>query len=265
KLHTKAGGIRHLEAGCLALASLAGRSCHGLDGWLTAMRGEPQTDAKPTTCPPWYAAADGQPAPTLPRTLTGEELAIAIAMLKRVSEQAAITCVDLGAEVIFEDRFNQMVAATRSKAAMSFTFVARHLQTIWQRFGKHHPFVAVDRQSGRTHYRQPLALSFPDVHLRILEEADHRSAYRLEQGDCRMTIVFQVDGESSHLPTAVASMTAKYTRELLMECFNAYFTRHVPAVKATAGYGTDGKRFWNDIQPHLAKLGIDGTQLRRCT
>ena len=32
---------------------------------------------------------------------------------------------------------------------------------------------------------------------------------------------------------------------------------------ATAGYGTDGKRFGQDIRPHLAGLGIDWRQLRR--
>ena len=43
-------------------------------------------------------------------------------------------------------------------------------------------------------------------------------------------------------------MTAKYLRELAMRPFNAFWQRHVPELKATAGYNTDALRFFKDIR-----------------
>ena len=58
---------------------------------------------------------------------------------------------------------------------------------------------------------------------------------------------FQPKGER-HLPTALASMTAKYLRELAMRPFNAFWQRHVPGLAPTAGYPSDSRRFWNEIR-----------------
>jgi ribonuclease HII len=78
-----------------------------------------------------------------------------------------------------------------------------------------------------------------------------------------MRISFMVDAEESHMPVALASMVSKYTRELLMDRLNAYFIRRIPGLKPTAGYAQDGKRFLEDLNPHLADLGIDPGTLRR--
>ena len=37
----------------------------------------------------------------------------------------------------------------------------------------------------------------------------------------------------------------------------------LPEIFATAGYATDGQRFWQEIQPTLRALGIDPQRLRR--
>ena len=63
-------------------------------------------------------------------------------------------------------------------------------------------------------------------------------------------------GESRHLLVALASLISKYVRELLMESFNAYWSREVPGLRPTAGYYQDGLRFLKDIQPHLKRLGL---------
>jgi hypothetical protein len=66
---------------------------------------------------------------------------------------------------------------------------------------------------------------------------------------------FQPKGER-HLPTALASMTAKYLRELAMRPFNAFWQRQVPGLKATAGYSGDSQRFFDEIRDARQKLGI---------
>ncbi|MCC7145262.1 MAG: hypothetical protein IT443_02325 [Phycisphaeraceae bacterium] len=320
--------LRHLERGCLAFAALAGSRPAHLGQWLDFLGEDTHRDL---TGLPWYEPVEANPWGALPMDCSAGEIAIDANLLSTAARQAGVAAVDLGAAVVFEDRFNRMVAATRSKASASFTFVAKHLTHIWNRFGEHHPLVVVDRQSGRTHYRELLAMIFPGdkVHLRVLEESPNRSAYHLQQispgsfsipgshqasvaipcgappgsnaasghapghdgineprasasGESAsaplrsrlvnpkqeppsraMTVSFEVDGESASLPTALASMISKYTRELLMARFQAYFSARVPDVKPTAGYGADAKRFWQEIEPRLADLAIVGDCLRR--
>jgi hypothetical protein len=260
KLKTKAAGIGHLERGVLAFASLAGHHPAHVGRWLDIL-GESchqQLDHLP-----WYAPCREHPWQVLPLTCTAGEIAVARSMLAGAARRIGVQVLDLGAAVVFEDRFNQMVSATRSKASASFTFVGRHLDAIWQRYGEHDPHVIVDRQSGRTHYRELLSLIFPGATMRVVEESDGESRYRVEGADRAMTIAFMVEAEEQHMPTALASMIAKYTRELMMARFNDYFTHRAPDVKPTAGYAQDGRRFLNEIAPRLAEWSIRPEQLAR--
>lgn len=270
KLTTAAAGIRHLEQGVLSFAPL--RQAAGdhhkpmmLDNWLDDLG---ETTHHQLAHLPWYAPGPEHPWQALPATLTRDELTIAAGMLRRAASKAGVRLLDKGAAVVLEDRFNQMVAVTRSKASVSFTFVAGHLQHIWQQYGEHHPHVAVDRQSGRQHYRELLAMNFPQAQLQVIEQTPACSTYRLTQAASHspsrsMVVRFMVDAEQHHLPVALASMICKYTRELLMARFNAWFTQRLPNIAPTAGYGSDGKRFWQQVQPHLKQLNISGEQLKR--
>lgn len=262
KLHTQAAGIAHLERGVLAFASLSGRKPEHL-GELLTMLGERTHDSLDQL--PWYAPSSDAPWQTLPARCEAGELAVARGMLSTACRKAELHMPDLAVAVVFEDRFNQMVRATRSKAATSFTFVSQHLNAIWQQFGREHPTVIVDRQSGRTHYRELLSLALPHTDLRIVEETRERSAYEItaRKGGRAMTVSFEVDADDRHLPVALASMTGKYIRELLMARFQNWFQQRLPDVRPTAGYATDGKRFWNEVQPHLQQLEVDGDVLRR--
>jgi ribonuclease HII len=80
----------------------------------------------------------------------------------------------------------------------------------------------------------------------------------------QLTMTFVVEAETRHLPVALASMTAKYTRELIMARLNRYFQNYLPELKPTAGYFQDGRRYINDIEPVLADLKIDRDCLVRC-
>jgi len=260
KLTTKAAGIKHLETGCLSFAALAGHEPGDAGAWLDVCgQSHHRTDA----LLPWYAADAQSPWQPLPEAGTGGELAIARAMLRRTCERIGVTLASLGAAVVYEDQFNREVAATHSKAAVSFTRVSAHLLHVWQTHGEDHPLCVVDRQGGRTSYRELLAMSFPGAALSIEEETQQRSAYTLRAGPRAMTVVFRVEAEQAHMPVALASMAAKYTRELLMHRFSAWFACRCPDIAPTKGYGTDGKRFWQDIGPRLAGLGIDPLDLRR--
>ena len=58
------------------------------------------------------------------------------------------------------------------------------------------------------------------------------------------------------LPAALASMYAKYTRELSMDAFNQWWEQQIPGIKATAGYPQDAKRFLENIKESLEPLDI---------
>ncbi|MBI1337032.1 MAG: hypothetical protein GC164_08730 [Phycisphaera sp.] len=265
KLHTKAAGVRHLERGVLAFLHSMTSPVASVDRLLDALGARAHRDGD---LAPWYAPCDARPWEPLPRACTVGEVAVARGMLNSSLEKAGVRVLDMGAAVVFEDRFNQMVAATRSKAATSFTFVAMHLAHIWEQWGQTNPVVVVDRQSGRTRYRELLATTLPGAGamLRIIEENPCVSAYeaRSTQGpDRRMTVRFMVDAEQHHLPVALASMVSKYTRELLMHRFQNYFAHVAPTVKPTAGYASDAKRFWEQIEPILPRLRIEPARLLR--
>ena len=261
KLRTAAAGIKHLELGCLAWAALAGHRPESVNGWLECLG---EGCHKDLSTMPWYQPSDQQPWAALPTCVEKGQLAVGRGLLAVTARSRGVKLLDLGAAVVLEDRFNQMVAATRSKASVSFTFVAGHLQAVWERFSRHHPVVVVDRQSGRVRYRELLAQTFPGVQITVLDEQPQLSAYRLRAEPAReMTVRFEIEADSRHMPTALASMVSKYTRELMMARFRAWFSRHAPHVKPTAGYALDAKRFWQEIQPELARLSIQADHLRR--
>lgn len=265
KLHTKASGVRHLERSCLAFAAVGGFQPRDLGQWLEQL-GE--------TCHlgegilPWYAPGPDRPWEAMPTCVDPGELAVARGMLGTACQRIGIEVAHLGVAVVLEDRFNRMCQATRSKASVSFTFVAGHLQRIWEQFGPDHPQVVVDRQSGRSHYRALLALNFADAEVNVLCESADVSAYHLHQaaghGPARsMTVTFQTQAETAHMPVALASMLAKYNRELLMHRFQSWFTQRWPEVAPTAGYGSDAKRFEREITPLLGSAGLSLRDLRR--
>jgi ribonuclease HII len=82
-------------------------------------------------------------------------------------------------------------------------------------------------------------------------------------GDSLATITFASKSDEHHLPVALASMIAKYTRELHMIRLNRFFAGIMPELKPTAGYVTDGRRFLKEIEPLLADNGINRDDLVR--
>lgn len=275
KLRTPAAGIRWLELGTLAFSSLAGYRPESVSHWLDDLAGPWHANRSAL---PWYAPTDDPPHDKLPTACSEGELAVSRGLLTHTAQQAGVRVLDLGGCVVFEDQFNRRLKSTRSKAALSFTYVAGHLREIWDRYGALGPRVMVDRQSGRTRYRSLLMMNFPDAVLSILEETPQTSAYHLVATPApgsspgyspagrptrSMTVRFEVDADSHHMPVSLASMISKYTRELMMARFQGWFTRQAPHIKPTAGYASDAKRFWQEIQPMLGQLGIHPEQLRR--
>ena len=92
---------------------------------------------------------------------------------------------------------------------------------------------------------------------RVLTERESAacSSYRLALGGRTVRIRFQRAADATDRAAALASMVAKYTRELFMEGLNGFFASRVAGLRPTAGYYEDGRRFLGEVRGVLRDLG----------
>jgi hypothetical protein len=123
-----------------------------------------------------------------------------------------------------------------------------------------------DRHGGRKRYGGLVARHFDAPLVQPLEESPSRSAYRVPAGDSPPTkpcrIEFCVGGES-RAPVALASMAAKYVRELSMHAFNTFWASRLPGLRPTAGYPTDALRWRHDAAAAIEQAHVAADDLWR--
>jgi len=117
-----------------------------------------------------------------------------------------------------------------------------------------------DRHGGRKRYGGLVARHFRRTLVQPVEETAARSAYAVPPeagaaGQAGCLIEFRVGGET-RAPVALASMAAKYVRELAMQAFNAFWTARLPGLAPTAGYPVDAARWRRDAAAALAAENV---------
>ena len=100
--------------------------------------------------------------------------------------------------------------------------------------------IICDKHGGRNFYNRFLQQQFPEFLVEVHHESRDESIYRWGPPTERIEIRFRVGGEA-FLPAALASMAAKYLRELAMRPFNEFWCGRVPDLAPTAGYPTDAQ------------------------
>ena len=256
KLSSRPDGLARLERA--ALAMLATRSAP--PGSLVALLNQLAPHALPDIGrTPWYAGADV----ALPVAITPDTVATTANALAGDLRANHLTFCGAFSGPITAAVYNRMVGSTRNKAVVLFSLTVR----LMQRIADAHPGqplkVLVDRQGGRRAYREPLMRAFELPELTIIEESPTRSAYALRSRPADCTVEFVTKGDDKHLPIALASIFAKYQRELFMNLLNRFFIAHRPDLTPTAGYYQDGQRFINDLGDDIDQLGIDRDKLIR--
>ena len=251
----RAHPLRHLERGVLCMLAAADD------------RGIPETDGDALTrlgvdlarleTRPWYR----DPTP-LPLGATRDRLAIDAARLTRELEAAGVEVLGMFAEAVDEEAFNRLCRGA-GKAHVNFHAAMRLVDRIWTAHGPETPRVIVDRHGGRSDYVEPLMRSFPDAELEELGRTDRISRYRLRRPGGEIVLSFEAESEDRHLPTALASMTAKLVREWAMVRFNRHFATIAPEVKPTAGYVADARRWLEEIAPEFRRRGVRRSDLVR--
>ena len=214
---------------------------------------------------PWHRPK----AMTLPAHTTAADVARAAGHLTRGLAHLGGRCECLWINVASPPRFNRLIETTRNKATALFGLAADLLNAAHRQWPADTIHVTMDCHGGRHYYAPLLAETFPMQTVRTLEESPGLSRYdlvRTSPGRQAAPICFTIAQrcEQRSLATALASMAAKYVRELHMRQLNAYFQALVPGLRATAGYGRDAWRFLDDVAPARNAQGVPDATILRC-
>ena len=162
---------------------------------------------------------------------------------------------------MFPQQFNRLLAQCDSKGTILSQLTLGLVAELIDRCRRAHPHPL--RQAWRPQsYQDLLEEWFPDCFIEICGESTARSVYRFGPAAAAGGVLFRAHGES-HLPTALASMAAKYLRELAMRAWNEFWMRQVPGLTATAGYPQDAPRFKAAIAAVQQQLGIEDATIWR--
>ncbi len=258
RLYKPGAGLRQLERGVLVGLS---ESSNG--------RGTPATNwgalvGCHTPALPWYADYDC----ALPIDAHSDEISDLSPRFTTACVLAGVQLRSLHVRMVFPREFNELTAHFGTKgAALSHVSIGLVRDTIELLSSRQSPdpsplFVTCDKHGGRNRYFALLQHYFPDEWIDTLAESGPVSHYAWGASPSRMEISFRTKGETE-LPVALASMTAKYYRELAMRAFNDYWCRQIPDLKPTAGYPLDAKRFKADIRQCQLELKIEDSDLWR--
>jgi ribonuclease HII len=212
--------------------------------------------ARASRSTPWHAR--GLP---LPMCHTKDELSIARSIVRRAQRESGAELVHQGVAALDPPAFNALYRELANKARVNMSLVFEGVRHIELMRGDEPAFVAVDRQGGRAGYARELQEHVArGSRVRTIEESEERSAYEVGDG---LFISFEIEAEDRHLPVALASMGAKFVRELFMRRLNAFFTERQPGLAPTAGYVEDGRRFLAEVKPVLAREAIPEADFAR--
>ncbi len=249
RLYGAGRGLDLLESGVLAFLAAAGLRPDRA-GTLVELLAPGTADRAALL--PWYGALDG----ALPHAVLPDTLEVTAGALARRLGRAGIGEVNLSVEVLLASELNELLDRGHSKADAAMTRVALLARRLREVAGDRHILLHLDRQGGRIRYLEPLRTMFEGSWIWVLEESPRRSIYRIEDDRGTLELRVCVGGDRVQLPVALASMTAKLTRELMMAHLNRYWCGRVPDLRPTAGYPMDGYRFAEAVTPVLTADGV---------
>jgi hypothetical protein len=193
---------------------------------------------------------------TLPRATSATAISGLVAALEKALAGQQATLRGIVCRAIYPEEFNASLTRGLNKADI----LSQATLELRGRWPEEPALVWCDRHGGRKSYAALLGRHFAVPLVQTLSETPACSAYALPAANAR--VEFAVGGES-RVPVALASMTAKYVRELAMLAFNAYWSDRVPGLRPTAGYPLDARRWRQEIGTAPALAGVAEASLWR--
>jgi hypothetical protein len=272
-LYHSGGGLRQLERGVHAALVAIGRPAARWSAIVDALGADPAGGQRSLA---WHADFDCR----LPVDASADEVTLLGARLVEVGEVVGMRPIAVRARLVFPAEFNELVEVHGSKGVALSRVTLGLLREVLQssrcanqQLAAHnsptpdtrHPtpaFIVCDKHGGRNQYGPLLQQFFPDDWIERVCEGRAESRYQWGPAESRVEVAFRTGGEA-FLPTALASMTAKYLRELAMRAFNEFWCTRVPGLRLTAGYPVDARRYKAEIGDVQRELGIDDHLLWR--
>lgn len=196
----------------------------------------------------WHAEQANRASPlTLPRAATPAEIDRAAAAWRSASDRLPLELLGLVARPIFPAEFNRLLDQRQRKSDLlsqaSLDLVFRMIDRLHDFSGPRESLaVYCDKHGGRNRYSGQLSEASGGGLFSAIEESRDLSRYRGRCGCLPVEWLFMSRAER-FVPVALASMTAKYLRELAMEAFNRFWASRVAGLRPTAGYPVDARRF----------------------
>jgi ribonuclease HII len=202
------------------------------------------------------------PALTLPTCILQAEIDQTITRLQPLLRKAEITPARIAVKILQPDYYNQLLEQYGNKGQVlsltSLQLVREQIEAVRQQYDPQQIHIFCDKHGGRNYYASLISDVFPESMPMCLEESQQISRYQVGNQKWQFSV-----GSERYFPVALASMVAKYMRELEMHLLNDYWGSLIPNLKRTQGYPNDARRFWNDIEPSLTKQSLQRAQLWR--
>ncbi|MFH1021869.1 MAG: hypothetical protein V1809_00595 [Planctomycetota bacterium] len=204
---------------------------------------------------PWYDRDEAWPVKS-----RREDVVARGKILREALTAAGVEWRGVAAKVCFEGEYNRRLEE-RNKAGVLFDLVGDVMMAVLAGGAGPAARFECDRQGGRRRYGPGLAARFAPAAVETVEERRACSAYAVRVSGRVVNVAFLLHGEEASFPVALASMWAKYLRELMMRRFNAYWESR--GIRPTAGYPHDAKRWLAETGPLRREAGIDDALLIR--
>lgn len=172
--------------------------------------------------------------------------------LQRTLAAMRVEVVRVRIACVWPKEFNERVERMGSKAALAGAQVLGLLRRALREdcADNTEPVsVAIDRQGGAKRYASWLGsiAEGGESHVSVHQESATCSSYSFAHRDTRVSADIEVGADTRVFEVALASMYAKYVRELAMLRLNKTWSKLLPDVNPTAGYGSDAKRWIGEV------------------
>jgi ribonuclease HII len=208
---------------------------------------------------PWYTGSC-----RLPVLVKPEDLGPAAERFREACARGQVSWGPVRSVVVCPARFNEILDRWDSKGAVLGHSLAELLTANLAALDPAEPvWFVVDKHGGRNTYAAVLQNALAEGMVVARQEGRERSVYEVLGLPRAVRVTFEPRADANHFGVALTSMLSKYLRELLMLEFNRFWQARVPGLRPTAGYPGDAARFFAEIRPTAAGLGIPDNVLWR--